>query len=363
VLDLAMDAATLTAALVDIESVSGDEEQLADLVERALSAYPSLTVERDGNVVLARTERRQPALVCLAGHLDTVPIAENVPSRTDGELLWGCGTSDMKAGVAIALRIAHLVATGALQPGVDLSWVFYDCEEVDAARNGLGRLARERPDVLAADLAILLEPTNALIEGGCQGTLRARIRTVGRRAHSARSWRGINAIHAAQPILARLNDFQAREPVIDGLRFHEGLNAVAISGGVAGNVIPDECTVTVNFRFAPDRTVDQAGEFVREYFDGFAVEIVDLAPAALPGLTSPLAKAFLASVAQPPQAKLGWTDVARFGELGIAALNFGPGDPELAHSRDEHVVLARIVEAQDALVTFLGGRSAMADPR
>ncbi len=354
-LDLAADGVALTAALVDVESVSGDEAPLADLIEEALHGCAGLEVERDGNVVLARTARRHDRLVVLAGHLDTVPIAGNLPSRLDGDRLWGCGTTDMKSGLAVALRLAHLVSTGAIEPAADLSWVFYDCEEVAAVRNGLGRLARERPDVLAADLAILLEPTTGLVEAGCQGTLRATVTTTGTRAHSARSWRGVNAIQAAAPVLNRLNDYRAREPVIDGLRFHEGLNAVAIVGGVAGNVIPDVCTVTVNFRFAPDRSADQASAYVTEFFDGFAVEVVDLAPAADPSLDNPLAQAFVASVGSAPQAKLGWTDVARFTGLGIPALNFGPGDPEIAHTRDEYVAIEQIAAAEAALLSFLKG--------
>ncbi|MEO8888706.1 MAG: succinyl-diaminopimelate desuccinylase [Jatrophihabitantaceae bacterium] len=352
-LDLSVDAGVLTAVLVDVESVSGHEAELADAVESALRAEPGLTLERDGNVVLVRTDRGRAQRVVLAGHLDTVPIADNVPSRLDGDVLHGCGTVDMKSGVAVMLRLAHLVGTGALDPRVELTWVFYDCEEIEAARNGLGRLARERADVLAGDLAILLEPTDGVIEGGCQGTLRALVRTKGVRAHSARSWLGENAIHAAAPVLARLASYAAREVEVEGLTYREGLNAVAISGGVAGNVIPDECTVTVNFRFAPDRSSDEARAHVREVFDGFDVEVVDSAPAARPGLDSPLPKAIVAAVGGEPRAKLGWTDVARFGELGIPAVNFGPGDPNLAHKADERVSVAQILATEAALVRFL----------
>lgn len=352
-LDLAVNAGELTAALVDIASVSGAEKQLADLVEAALRRLPALTVERDGNVVLARTDLGRAERIVLAGHLDTVPIAANVPSRREGDLLYGCGTSDMKSGVAVMLRIAHLVGTGALDPRTDLSWVCYDCEEVEAARNGLGRLARERPEELRGDLAVLLEPTTGLIEGGCQGTLRAVVHTRGVRAHSARSWLGENAIHAAAPVLARLAEYEARVVDVDGLTYHEGLNAVAVTGGVAGNVIPDECAVTVNHRFAPDRSEAQAAAHVREVFAGFEVEVTDSAPGARPGLDAPLARAMVAAIGGEPRAKLGWTDVARFGELGIPAVNFGPGDPNLAHKPEEHVSLPLIGAAEDALVRFL----------
>jgi succinyl-diaminopimelate desuccinylase len=338
---------------VDVESVSGDETRLAGLVEEALPA-PALQVTRDGNVVLARTERGRPQRVVLAGHLDTVPIADNVPSRREGDLLYGCGTTDMKSGLAVMLRVAHLVGTGALDPRVDLTWVCYDCEEVEAARNGLGRLARDTPEVLAGDLAVLLEPTGGVVEGGCQGTLRAVVRVPGVRAHSARSWLGTNAIHAAAPVLARLDSYDAREVDVEGLRYREGLNAVSIEGGVAGNVVPDECLVTVNYRFAPDLTADDAATHVKDVFAGFDVTVVDSAPAARPGLDSPTAAEFVAAVGGEPRAKYGWTDVARFGELGIPAVNFGPGDPNLAHKPEEHVSMAAVLDAEAALVRFLG---------
>lgn len=353
IVDLSLDAARLTAALVDVESVSGNEQRIADQVETALRRLDALAVERDGNVVLARTDRGQPRRVVLAGHLDTVPIAGNVPSRLEGGVLHGCGTTDMKSGVAVMLRVAHLVGTGALDPAVDLTWVLYDCEEVEAARNGLGRLARTRPDALAGDLAVLLEPTDGAVEGGCQGTLRVAVRTAGVRAHSARSWLGSNAIHAAAPVLARLAAYEARVVKVDGLVYREGLNAVGIAGGVAGNVIPDECVVTVNYRFAPDRSPDDALAHVRELFHDAELEVTDCAPGARPGLDSPVAAEFVAAVGGEPRAKLGWTDVARFGELGIPALNFGPGDPNLAHKPEEHVAVQQVLDAETALVRFL----------
>ena len=352
-LDLSLDAAALTATLVDVPSVSGDEKVLADAVEEALRALRHLDVERDDNVVLARTNLGRARRVVLAGHLDTVPIADNVPSRLDGETLWGCGTSDMKSGLAVMLRAAALLSS----PAHDLTFVFYDCEEIEAERNGLGRLARERPEVLLADLAILLEGTNGGIEAGCQGTLRAEISVDGVRAHSARSWLGVNAIHRAGEVLRRLEAYSAREVDIDGCVYREGLNAVRISGGVAGNVVPDSCVVTVNFRFAPDRTVEAAFEHVRSVFDGYPVSLVDAAPGALPGLAEPAAAEFARAVGATPVAKYGWTDVARFAELGIPAVNFGPGDPNLAHKRDENVNVVTIRECERALLAYLSSAS------
>lgn len=354
-LDLSVDAVALTAALVDVESVSGAEARLADLIEAALRELPGLTVWRRANVVGARTEFGRAHRVVLAGHLDTVPVAGNLPARREGSRLYGCGTTDMKSGDAVALKVAERVGTYALEPAVDLTWVFYDCEEVEAARNGLRALVADDPARLAGDLAILLEPTNGVLEGGCQGTMRALVRTSGRRAHSARSWLGVNAIHAAAPLLARLSDYRARTVDVDGLTYREGLNAVAIAGGVAGNVIPDEATVTVNYRFAPDRDEAAAEAHLREVLVDWEVEIVDSAPGARPGLDDPLVQDLARAVGGAPQAKLGWTDVARFTGLGIPAVNFGPGDPNLAHTREEHVEVDRITMAEAALVDFLAG--------
>jgi len=348
-LDLSRDAGALTAALVDVPSVSGDEQMLADAVESALAGLPHLTVWRDGNTVVARTGLGRPQRVILAGHLDTVPLAGNVPSHTEGDLLYGCGSCDMKSGVAVQLRLAGQLA----EPARDVTYVFYDCEEVEAERNGLLRLSRSAPELLGGDLAVLLEPTGGVIEGGCQGTLRAEVTARGVRAHSARSWRGRNAIHGAGAIIDVLLSYQPREPEVDGLVYHEGLNAVGISGGVAGNVIPDECVVTVNYRFAPDRTVEQAAGHVRAVFSGFDVEITDAAPGARPGLADAAAAALLAAVGGTPRAKMGWTDVARFTMLGLPAVNYGPGDPELAHSAREHVPLAQIAECEAKLLAWL----------
>jgi succinyl-diaminopimelate desuccinylase len=364
-LDLSADVLALTRALVDIPSVSGTEEQLADAVEAALRGLGGLEVERVGDAVLARTNLDRPTRVVLAGHLDTVPIADNVPSRLDEDagLLYGCGTSDMKAGDAVMLRLAARFGVPGAEPAHDLTFVFYDNEEVDAALNGLGRVARERRGWLYGDLAILLEPTDGEVEAGCQGTLRAVLDVPGRRAHSARSWLGVNAIHGAAGILATLGAYRAREVEIDGCTYREGLNAVRIAGGVAGNVVPDECRVEVNFRYAPDRDEDAAEAHVREVFAeaieaGVHLAVVDNAGGALPGLSHPAAAAFVAAVGRPARAKLGWTDVARFAAFGIPAVNYGPGDPTLAHTREEHVLVDRLQPAEDALIAYLSGSSA-----
>ena len=209
---------------------------------------------------------------------------------------------------------------------------------------------------MKADFAILMEPSNAVVEAGCQGTMRVDVRLGGERAHSARSWMGDNAIHKAGAVLRLLDGYQARTPVIDGLEYHEGLNAVFIKGGVAGNVIPDECVIEVNYRFAPDRDEAAAEAFLREFFAGYDVTVTDTAPGALPGLAVPAAAAFLEAVGGEANPKFGWTDVARFSGLGVPAVNFGPGDPLLAHKQEEHVPFAHIERCEQQLRTWLGER-------
>lgn len=350
-LDLSLPVSELAAALCDIESVSGDEKALADAIEAALTGLPHLALTRDGDAIVARTELGRERRVVIAGHLDTVPVHGNLPTRLiDGEL-WGRGTVDMKSGVAVQLKLA----VDLVDPSVDITWIWYDHEEVASELNGLGRLADRHPELLRADFAILGEPTSAVVEGGCNGTLRAEVRTHGVRAHSARAWAGENAIHKAAPILERLAGHVPEEREVDGLVYREGLNAVGIRGGVAGNVIPDLCCVTVNFRFAPDRSGSEAERYVREVFAGFELEVVDLAEGARPGLDAPIAEDFLAAVGGTAEPKYGWTDVARFSALGIPAVNFGPGDPMRAHADDERVDVTEIVACEEALRRWLSG--------
>ncbi|HEU4567757.1 MAG TPA: succinyl-diaminopimelate desuccinylase [Marmoricola sp.] len=349
-LDLQQDVAALTASLVDIESVSRNEARIADQIEEALRPLGHLEVTRLGNSLVARTRLGRAERVVIAGHVDTVPVNDNLPARNDGTLLHGLGSCDMKGGVAVALKLA----AGVPDPERDLTFVFYECEEIEASANGLGHLMQARPDLLEADFAILMEPSDGVVEAGCQGTLRVAVTTRGERAHSARAWRGVNAIHRAGDVLARLNAYQPRRPVIDGLEYHEGLNAVLIEGGVAANVLPDECRVTVNHRFAPDRSEEEALAWVREFFAGHEIEVTDSSPGALPGLGLPAAKAFVDAVGGTVNPKFGWTDVARFSALGIPAVNYGPGDPMLAHKQEEHVPLAQLTGCEQTLRRWLG---------
>jgi succinyl-diaminopimelate desuccinylase len=353
-LDLHDDPIALTAALVDIPSESRQEARIADEVEAALREQTSgFEIVRNGNTVLARTRLGRPSRVILAGHLDTVPVADNLPSRRDGDELHGCGTVDMKSGDAVFLHLAATVA----EPAHDITLVFYDCEEIESAANGLGRIERELPEWLQADVAILGEPSGGFIEAGCQGTLRVVVSATGTRAHSARSWMGDNAVHKLGAVLDRLSAYQARNVDIDGCTYREGLSAVRIDGGVAGNVIPDAASVTVNFRFAPDRSTSDALAHVRDLLGGLDVHIeqTDAAPGALPGLSTPAAANLVKAAGGQVRAKYGWTDVSRFAALGIPAVNYGPGDPNLAHRADERVPVAQITAATDVLRGYLTG--------
>jgi succinyl-diaminopimelate desuccinylase len=334
------DLLELCAELVDIPSVSHHERAITDHLEIVLRAVPWLRLHRVDNNLVARTELGRPQRLVIAGHTDTVPANDNGRARVDGDTLWGLGAADMKAGVAVALELARTVS----EPALDVTYVFYECEEVEARHNGLKKLLASRPDVLAGDAAILGEPTNGRVEAGCQGTLRLGVTFAGRRAHTARPWMGRNAIHRLGDALRRVSAYEGRRPVLNGCEFREALQAVRVEGGVAGNVVPDRAVLTVNHRFAPDRTGPEALGHVREVLGGAVdeaggdlVELVDLAEGAPPRLDHPLLAALVNATGQPPLAKLGWTDVAFFSSGGIPAANFGPGDPALAHAPDERV--------------------------
>ncbi|MFS6528733.1 succinyl-diaminopimelate desuccinylase [Microbacterium aurugineum] len=353
VLDLTASSVEITRAICDIPSVSGDEKTLADAIEAAISPLTHLEVFRHGNTIVARTDLGRAQRVAIAGHIDTVPINANLPTRDieiDGvPYLWGRGTVDMKAGTAVQLKLAAELTA----PAVDITWMWYDNEEIEASKNGLGLLAAVRPDLFQADFAILGEPSNGEVEGGCNGTLRALVRTTGVRAHSARAWIGENAIHSAAPILTRLAEYRAKEVLVEGLLYRESLSAVRIAGGVAGNVIPDACEVEVNYRFAPNKSAADAESHLRGVLAGFDIEITDAAEGARPGLDAEIAKQFVAAVGAEPRPKYGWTDVARFSALGIPAVNYGPGDPHLAHHDEERVPLAQIDAVERGLRVWL----------
>ncbi|MGK2947640.1 MAG: succinyl-diaminopimelate desuccinylase [Acidimicrobiales bacterium] len=354
-----LDLLALTASLVDIPSESHHEAALTDHLEAELRRLPHLQVERVGANLVARTELGRPTRVLLVGHTDTVPANGNQRARIDGDTLWGLGAVDMKGGLAVALHLARSVPS----PSVDVTYVFYAGEEVAAEHNGLAHLLRDRPDLLEGDVAILGEPTDGQIEAGCQGTLRLEVTLRGARAHTARPWMGRNAVHRLGEVLRLVGGFEEREPVIDGCRYREALQAVAVRGGVAGNVVPDLASVTINRRFAPDRTEAEAEAEVRALLapaleQGDDVQVVDSAPAAHPGLDNPVLRALVDDHGLAVSAKLGWTDVARFAAVGIPACNLGPGDPTLCHAPDERVERASLERAHTVLHAVLTGAAA-----
>lgn len=354
-LEISSNLTELTMAICNIESVSGNESELADAVANALSVFPHLEILRDGNAVVARTNLGRMQRVVIAGHLDTVPVADNLPATLHHfereQVIIGRGTVDMKGGIAVMLKLAAELK----DPKYDITWVFYDNEEVASELNGLGRIARNRPDLIQGDFAVLCEPTSALIEGGCNGTIRIEVRAKGIKAHSARPWMGKNAIHELTPALVTLSNFEPETVTVDGLDYRESLNAVLASAGIATNVIPDSATLTVNYRFAPSRTAAEVEKKLRALFTGYDVEITDLALGARPGLDLGLAQEFAASVGSEPRPKYGWTDVARFSALGIPAVNFGPGDPSLAHADNENVPVGHLIDVHKALGEWLRG--------
>jgi succinyl-diaminopimelate desuccinylase len=344
------------AELVAIPSVSHHEAALADRVESELRAAPHLEVMRFGDTVVARTNLGRDRRVVLAGHLDTVPPFDGAAARLEGDTLWGLGAVDMKGGVAVLLELAATVSA----PALDVTYVLYACEEVARRDNALGRLAATRPELLVADAAVLAEPTAGVVEAGCQGTMRAVVSVGGRRAHTARPWTGVNAVHRLAPVLGALGRYAPRRVVLDGCEYTEQLQAVAIEGGVAANVVPDRATVTVNYRFAPDRDAASAEEELRSIVNGGldpsmgdGLEVVDAAPGAVPALGHPVLASLVAATGEPPRAKLGWTDVATFAEIGVPATNFGPGDPLLAHTPDEHVSRRELERVRDLLAALL----------
>lgn len=353
ILDIKKDVVDIAKDICDIYSVSASETELADAIESALRQFDHLEVFRNQDAVIAKTNLARAKRVVIAGHIDTVPVVHNLPSKLmeqDGKkMLWGRGSVDMKAGVAVQLKLAAEITA----PNVDITWVFYDHEEVDSALNGLGRIARTTPELLKADFAVLCEPSNARVEGGCNGTLRAEIKLTGKKAHSARPWMGENALHKAAVPLSILANYQPEQVTVDGLVYKESLNAVMMGSGIAGNVIPDQAVITVNYRFAPSKSVGQAEQHLTELFAGFDIEVTDSAAGARPGLDLPEAQAFIAQTEGEPAPKYGWTDVARFSELGIPAVNYGPGDPNKAHADDEAVAVEQIYACEKALRAWL----------
>lgn len=349
-----------TAELVDIPSVSHNEAAITDHIGCAFDKLHAFRVERVGANLVARTHFGRDQRLVLAGHTDTVPVNDNAGARIDGDRLYGLGSADMKSGLAVFIELAEAIDRGEVTPSCDLTFVFYACEEVAREHNGLLELFAARPDLTECDAAILGEPTDAWIEAGCQGAFSVELGFVGVRAHSARPWTGVNAIHRAGVVIERVRQWPGRQPVIDGCEYREAMQVVLVDGGVARNVVPDRCTVTVNHRFAPDHDLDDARESVRgvvgDAFETAAGDTwteVDTSIAAPPALGHPLLASLVERSGRVPRAKLGWTDVAFFAERSIPAANFGPGDPLVAHTQGEFVTRGQLEAAWRTIVALV----------
>ena len=340
----------LTHELVCIPSESFQEKEIVDFVSHKLSEAPWLDVTRIGDNIVAKTGDTKGMRLLLGGHTDTVPAQGNDQIRLSEDSIWGIGSADMKGGIAIMLSLALNVPDSA----VDMSYVFYAREEVAHKHNGLLEIEANQPELLIADLAILGEPTSGNIEAGCQGTMRFTLELKGERAHTARPWMGRNAIHRLSGVLTAIADYESRNPVIEGCQYREALQVVKVEGGIAGNVVPDSTTLTINHRVAPDRSLDIAEKEIRDLLEPFMepadeLKVVDAAPPAKPGLSNPILASMIKSHQLNVQAKLGWTDVAFFDQKGIPAANFGPGDATLAHTSNEQVERSSIDQCYLAL--------------
>ena len=339
----------LTLDLVNISSVSKDEKSIADSIAEALKKYSHLKITRVNNSIVAQTNFGNKQRVVIAGHIDTVPANNNFPGKINDSEVIGLGSVDMKSGIAVALKLASEITSS----NYDVTYLFYESEEIETKFNGLELITKQQKDLLDCDFAILMEPTNGILEVGCQGSLRFEVSTSGKRSHSARWWNGENAIHKTNKILEILNNYKSREPEIDGHKFREGLQAVKVNGGIAGNVVPDSVTVSINHRFAPDTSIDQATQNMKTLFKDFNFQLIDAANAAPTGLSNPLIKEFVSNIGKNIAPKFGWTDVARFANAGIPAINFGPGDPNLAHHPEEKVLISQIIDVYESLKKWL----------
>ncbi len=285
----------------------------------------------------------------LAGHYDTVPAQGNVPGRIEDGAVHGCGASDMKGGVAVALELVRDLAPG--EPGpVDVALLLFGREELPPQHNPLPALFDASPLVREADLAILLEPTDLTIQAGCVGNLSARVTFHGVSGHSARPWLADNALHRAIEGLAAVASRERREATIDGLPFFEVVSVTRLEGGIADNVVPDTAVATVNLRYPPDRTPLGAEELLRTLLPtDTTVEIVGNSPPGDVVVDAPLVRALQASGGFAVEPKQAWTNVADFTARGIAAVNFGPGATRYAHHRDELVEIVALEQAYVAL--------------
>jgi succinyl-diaminopimelate desuccinylase len=330
------DLASRTLQLVDVPSESRSEVALVELVR---DLVPGPAHYDDGEVLLYGS-----GPVVLAGHLDTIPAQGNIPGRIADGAVHGLGASDMKAGVAVMIELARA--------GVPGRYLFFTREEVPVAESPLPALF-DSGLVDDVQLAVVLEPTDCILHGGCLGNIQARVTFRGESAHSARPWTGVNAIHELIRGLQGLAELEPLDVELDGLTFREVVSAVRIEGGIAANVVPASASVELNFRYAPGRTREEAEARLRSLVPAGALDVLSNSPSAPPALMNPLAVRLRELVPEiaPKQA---WTPVAQFAERGIDAINYGPGATAYAHKQDEQVPVASLDRCFETLRTFLG---------
>jgi succinyl-diaminopimelate desuccinylase len=341
--------ATRTLELVDIPSESRDEAAIREHVRAAVPAPFAEVYAGDEAFLWARERRPRVPLLVLAGHYDTVPAQGNIPGRLEDGWVVGCGASDMKGGVAVALELAQ--ALGASEPGpVDVALLLFGREELPPSFNPLPALFDGCPLVHEASLAVLLEPTDLEIQAGCVGNVTARVTFHGRSGHSARPWLADNAIHRAIDGLSRVAAHERREAVVAGLPFFEVVSVTRLEGGVADNVVPGSAVATLNLRYPPDRTPDEAEDLLRALLPTDAtIDIVGNSPPGDVSVDAALAQSLRAAGDFEVAPKQAWTNVADFTSRGIPAVNFGPGATRYAHAVDERVEIASLVRAYEAL--------------
>ncbi len=352
---LAERLAARTLELIDIPSESRHE---AALRERLLSLVPPQleTAFAGDEAFLFLPERRAGVpLVVLAGHYDTVPAQDNVPGRLEGDVVHGLGAADMKGGVAVALELVRDLARDG--PGaLDVALLLFGREELSPQFSPLPGLFDSCPPVRQASLAILLEPTACAIQAGCVGNMGARVTFRGVSGHAARPWLAENAIHKAIHGLRRIAELERREVVISGLPFYEVVSVTRLEAGIADNVVPDRATATLNYRYTPDRSDEEAEAFLRSLLpDGVQIELLGSSPPARVVVDAPLVQSLRAAGDLRFEPKQAWTNVADFTSRGIDAVNFGPGDPAYAHRRDEQVEVAALVRCYETLRRFVAG--------
>ncbi|WP_433936102.1 succinyl-diaminopimelate desuccinylase [Sorangium cellulosum] len=340
--------------LCSVPSPTGEEQALcSEVAERLGRARLAAPVRRHGDsLVVQVTQGTGGPKIALAGHLDVVRTSHDGPPRIEGDRLYGPGASDMKSGLALMLDLAE----GERQDiaGVDLTLVFYAREEGPYLENELALVIEREPGLRALDLAVCLEPSDNKLSLGASGSLHAGLTFRGRTAHSARPWQGENAIYKAGPFLVELASLAPREVEIDGFVYRAVTTATMAQGGRGRNVVPDEFTMNLNHRFPPGTSIQEAQRTIEALVAGRA-EIAwrDLSPSAPPHASHPLVVALREAGVAAVEPKQAWTDVARFAELGVPAVNFGPGENAQAHQRNEWASLRKLYEGRAILRRWL----------